>query len=334
MNNNNFEVTSLHEEILKGIREKIEIVKKEYVCDSNGDIKIDTDYNDRNVAKNVLEDIFESEDPRQAFSDKVYEMEFDYEQYVWDDIVNECKAILNDDELEFIEDADNEYDFMEIIRDNFHFYYDINDFNIDINVNIMVDCGNLNSDYTDDDFGYYGHRGNIPETSSMLWLATQQGKGEEFKAAVKSWYNGTTEYVERDTYDDPFIESMIQEVENLPSSIATLTFLVKMSLFDVFDCIEIQKREYDEKFKYEPQLNENAKSYIEISKKAECGLFNNWDGGGSCLEIKLDKNVELPLKYCRFAVDGCHLYGRYDVKEVYSLTDDFWKGTVEVFEVG
>lgn len=328
-----FIVTSLKDEYLKDIRAKLQNLKGTCGYKKDGGIEIYTDYHDRELSNSFLRKIFDADNPRQAFDDQISEWECDYAlDYGWDELINNCKAELDEKELEFWEE--NEEDCLEIVREEFYFYYDKDDFNNDINVNIMVDCGNANSDYTDDNFGYYGHMGCIPETSSLLWLANQQSKGAEFRAAVKSWYNGTTEYVDRDTYDDPFIESMIQEVENIASFLGTLTFLVKMPLFKLFDIMEIQNKEYNSNFKYEPQLNENAKSYIVLDKKTECGLFNSWDGGGSCLEIELDKDVELPIKYCKFAVDGCHMQGRWDVNEVYGLVDSCWKESLkEVKEV-
>lgn len=332
----NFEVTSLKNETLKGIRAKFEKYRKECKhIDDDGKIEIYTDYRDRELGKDALEKIFEADDPEQMFYDVLNDGIDVYEWGLWDELINDLKAELDDDEIEFWEDDDNTEEVNEIVRDLFYWDYDYNDFNQNVKVNIMVDCGNANSDFSDDNFGYYGHRGDVPETSSMLWLARQQGKEEQFKAAVKSWYNGTTEYVDRDTYDDPFIESMIQEAENLPSELGTLTFLVSMPLFDLFKCLNIKAKEYDKKFHYEPQLNENAKSYIVLDKKTECGLFNSWDGGGSCLEIELDKDVELPLKYCKFAVDGCRMQGRWDVNEVYGLINSCWKETLkEIKEVG
>lgn len=327
MSENTFIVTSLKNEYLKDIRERLQNMYGTCGYDKDGGIEIYTDYRDRELSTDTLKEIFNADDPKQKFDEMLSDWEMYYAIDNFDELVQDCKAELTEEELDFWEE--NEEDCLEIVREKFYFYYDRNDFNNEIDVNIMVDCGNANYDYTCDDFGYYSHRGEVPEESSMLWLANQQGKGEEFKAAVKSWYNGTTEYVDRDTYDDPFLESMIQEVENLASAIGTVTFLVKMPLFKLFDIMEIQNKEHDPNFEYEPQLNENAKSYIVLDKKTDCGLFNSWDGGGSCLEIKLDKDVELPLKYCKFAVDGCKMQGRYDVNDVYGLVGWAWKDSLK-----
>lgn len=333
--NENFEVTSLKKEWLKDIAARFEEYKKDNHIGRSGKIEIYTDYRDREAVASLtfLKDIFDNYNPKEAFEEKIEEWEEDYAWQSHDDLIRDLKSYCSDKELEFWEE--NEGDVNELIFETFYYGYNVDDFNVPIKVNIMVDCGNANMDYTSDDFSYYGHRGYVPEESSLLWLANQQGKGDEFKDAVSKWYRDDGEYVNREVESDKFIESMIQEVENLPSNIGTLTFIVEMKLFDLFKCIGIQQQEYDPHYKYEPQLNDKAKSYIVLDKKTMCGLFNSWDGGGSVLEIKLDKDVELPLKYCKFAVDGCHMQGRWDVNEVYGLIGSCWKETVkEIKKVG
>lgn len=134
--------------------------------------------------------------------------------------------------------------------------------------------------------------------------------------------------MDRAENEDKFIESCIQEFENLPSHMGTVTFLVKMNLFHLFNLMELQKKEYDEKGKYDPRKNEISKSYIVLGKETMCGLYNPWDGSGSVLEIELDKDVKLPIKYCVFCVDGCKMYG-YDVGDVYGMMNSAWKETLK-----
>lgn len=64
-----------------------------------------------------------------------------------------------------------------------------------------------------------------------------------------------------------------------------------------------------------------------------CGLYDPWSGGGSVLEIELDKDVKLPIKYTIFCVEGCKMHG-YDIDEVYGLIGSCWKETIkEIKEV-
>lgn len=82
-----------------------------------------------------------------------------------------------------------------------------------------------------------------------------------------------------------------------------------------------------------PRKNENSKSYMVLGKETMCGLYDPWSGGGSVLEIELDKDVKLPIKYAIFCVEGCKMHG-YDIDEVYGLIGSCWKETVkEIKEV-
>ena len=241
---------------------------------------------------------------------------------------------ITDEEEEYFTDNFNEI--WEYVRENTYFYYNAEDFNNEVKVNIMVDCGNWNYDCVCDNvLNWYGNSGDgsIDKESSMLWLAKTQGKATALRKACKQVHRDDGYYVDRDKNKDKFIESCIQEFENLPSHMATVTFLVKMPLFDLFDLIELQNKEYDEKGKYDPRKNEKSKSYIVLGKETMCGLYDSWSGGGSVLEVELDKDVKLPIKYAIFCVEGCKMHG-YDIDEVYGLIDSCWKETVkEIKEV-
>ena len=71
----------------------------------------------------------------------------------------------------------------------------------------------------------------------------------------------------------------------------------------------------------------NAGQCYYISDNA--GLFDVWSGGGSLLEIELDKDVVLPIK-CIWHAEietGKSEYG-YSVDSVYGLVGSAWYGTV------
>lgn len=65
-----------------------------------------------------------------------------------------------------------------------------------------------------------------------------------------------------------------------------------------------------------------------LGKDTTCGLYDSWNGGGSVLEIELDKDVKLPIKYAEICVEGCRMRG-YDVNEVYGLIDSCWKHSLK-----
>lgn len=317
---------------LEELKDKINTVINGFAWINNdGGIQIYKDYND-GLSKQIIKDILRSENPRDMFYEFLTERASDYEiQCGSDDLEKEIKNSLTEEEEElFDENFDEIWDF---IRDMTYFYYDEDDFNEEVKLNLMVDCGNFNTDCTEDNvLNYYGN-GSISPLSSMLWLAKTQKKAVKLRKACASIYKKDGNYVTREVHEDRFIESCIQEFENLPSHMGTLTFLLKIKLLDLFDLIELQKREFDDSGKYDPRLNTKSKSYIVIDKNTECGLFDPWSGGGSVLEVRLDNDVKLPIKYALFTVDGVKTYG-YDVDEVYGLIDSCWSyGIKEIKEI-
>lgn len=307
-----------------------EILKKMWGVNEDGGIEIYTDYGERELSDSFLKKIFKHDNPREAFNDELAGWAMDYAmEYGEDKLENDIREELTDEEEKYF--TDNFDEIWEYVRENTYFYYDSEDFNNEVKVNIMVDCGNWNYDCVCDNvLNWYGNSGDgsIDKESSMLWLAKTQGKATALRKACKQVHRDDGYYVDRDKNKDKFIESCIQEFENLPSHMATVTFLVKMPLFDLFDLIELQNKEYDEKGKYDPRKNEKSKSYIVLGKETMCGLYDPWSGGGSVLEVELDKDVKLPIKYAIFCVEGCKMHG-YDVDEVYGLIDSCWKETVK-----
>lgn len=276
----------------------------------DGGIEIYTDYRDRNLSDRFLKEMFESDSPEEYFYDALEEWACDYE--CDNDIVDEIRNSLPEYMEEYWNERENEI--TDFIHENTYYYYSAEDFNNEINVNIMVDCGNANYDYACDNILNYCGNGNIDTASSMLWLAKTQGKETELREAVEWYYREDKDYSDREKDTDSFIESCIQELENLTCPLGTMTFLVKMPLFEVINLIENQ--------------NKKRNGYILIGKDTECGLFDSINGGGSVLEISLDKDIKLPISYANVCVEGCNAHG-YDVNEVYGLIDNCWKSTIK-----
>ena len=312
----------------KALKDKITKIIKNMDCvNEEGGIEIYTDYRDRELSSSLLKEIMESKNPRIAFEDKLAEWAMDYAiDYGIKEVEEEIRKNLSEEENETF--ANNFDEIWEIVENETYFYYNPEDFNNEVKVNIMVDCGNRNYDYTCDNVLNYCGDGSICTESSMLWLAKAQGKDKELIKACYEVING-----KQCSEENNFIKSCVQEFENLSSSRGTVTFLVKMSLFELFDLIALQNKEYDEKGKYDSRKNKKSQSYIVLEKETMCGLYDSWNGGGSVLGVELDKEVQLPIKYAVLCVEGCKMHG-YDVDEVYGLTGSCWRNTIkEIKEV-
>ena len=113
-----------------------------------------------------------------------------------------------------------------------------------------------------------------------------------------------------------FLRSMRQEMANLPSHMACLTFLVRMTLGQAIDL------NWD--------MTQNPSGSIILDKETMCGLYDMWSGGGSVLEVELERDVKIPYSIIRSALpDGGD--GQYSVGETYGMAASAWQETFKQF---
>lgn len=167
-------------------------------------------------------------------------------------------------------------------------------------VNIIVNTGDSHTDYTANDLIPVSDRDpvQIPPESSLLWLTRQQG------------------YTRRDLYrtimhqtasPSVFLQSVYEECRNVTTVMNALTFFVTMTLGDYLDWID-------------------RRADITVSADTACGLWDPWAGGGSTLDIVLEKPVTIPFRYAEPAFDGVR--GSYSVADTYGMLRRFWTDTV------
>lgn len=170
--------------------------------------------------------------------------------------------------------------------------------NQEVCVNILLDTGDANFDFGCNSFyPHYDSRveDGISNESSLLWLAKEQGYNKlQFKRAMfHSDYSGST-----------FLESCRREILNCTSHMNAVTFLIKMTLDDLFNLLE------------------KKKGGIILSKDSRCGLCDIWSGAGSLFEIELSKDLVVPIsKVFRIMPDD-------SIKAIYGVADDFWTRTL------
>ena len=265
-----------------------------------------------------------ADNPREAFYDDLFhwyqESTFECE----DELVATVKDNWTDPEYAFDE---NEEFIREWIRE--HVTVELPDkhyLHQKVCVDIIVDTGDENYDYVSNDvFPHYNGRREdvIPEEASILWLARQQG----YK---KSQLNRAMRYC--DFSGSELLKSIRSEVHNCSSHMNALTFFVEMTVEQLFDLQEALK----DNGKNDPPLKKDeyrcvwerkGRRKIILDKDAVCGLYDNWCGAGSVLDIKLEKDVVLPMKYISTAwPDGGRGYG---AASVYGVSSDMWTPTLK-----
>ena len=293
--------------------------------DGTFEMEICADYRDEMDGKTAGE-ICSSSDPWLALWEKMHEWYFEAELQYRSDLEEELREKLESSYGPYHDGLDDaEYGLGAVIEELVCWTYPEEHFlKREFFVNIMLDTGDGSYDYTLNSaypcwYGQYDAR--LDEKSSLLWLARQQGytKTQLWRALRKG-----------DVADPKgFLDTCRQELANLPSHMATLTFLVRMTLRDLIElnrCIKLQDR--NGHF-YDATKNPYC-GYIVLGKETMTGLFDPWAGGGSVLEIELEKDVRIPIRFIRSAMpDGCDDCGRYGVGDVYGMCGSAWESSVK-----
>lgn len=294
--------------------------------DKGGDYcyQIYTSYDDE-VSDSTLQEIAD-ENPECGLEEQLDEWANDYAcDYGYGEIEKQIRDKLTESE----EEDFDEFNMDEWLQEHLYFYYDADDFNRDVYVNIVIDAGDANYDFTKNNIlsSYYGENGEFEEESSILWLAKQQGKEVAVRAACKAVFREDGNYLDREVFEkDTFTESVVQELENTSSGLNALVFLVKMDVKSFLKIAALRKQNEKANASYTLSGRTGTGS-ITVGWETMCGLFDMWNGGGSVLEIKLNKNVEIPLKMIHsFHIDQTV---KYDVGDVYGLCKSAWKESLK-----
>ena len=277
--------------------------------DGNYHFEIDIDYRDEiedSIAQKILDNVF----PRDALIERLWDWYQTDEWDIIDNLVDDFKAKTDPKLLEdanIIED-DNLDD--EMIREEFMdiIYVDYPEdwaLSQEFCFNIIVSNGDDNYDFCLNEH-IIDKDGNVDENAEkagLVWLTKQQGY--TLDELVEILKNGDIEEPKT------FLETVLQEVAN-GYGCEALTFCVKMTLGQAISLKE--------------KMKSNPNGSIVIDKKAECGLFDPWSGGGSVLEIACEKDVEIPFKNIwKFYIDA-RRSNRYDsIHNVYGTDGSLWR---------
>lgn len=312
-------------------REKIRNAIVDY-CESNyfendghGCYKCElyADYRDGMDDKDAIK-ILESDNSREEFYQRIIEGWDDYICHCENEHIKNIKTSMLETEDGLFPDGMSEED-EEILTDEFReIAYFVPPYKHYLKqkfyTNIMVDTGDGNYDYTLNAVypAYGGSYGDtINNKASIVWLAKQQGYN---KTQLKKALN-------LGDMKEPkgFLQTLRVEVVNEGSQMNTLCFLAKMTLEELIELNELIALQ-DRNGKQYDATERPYCGYIVIDKKAETGLYDPWNGGGSLFEIELEKDIKLPIRFIRSALpdggDG------YSLDSVYGMWGGCWKDDV------
>lgn len=272
------------------------------------------DYRDE-FPKSATEEIFSSSNPQEKFDEIVTDWEcrsddWFYENDFWSKLEDFCE--------------ENNFDFdktRDIVYDNFTWTYPDSFLNPTVDTVWIIDTGDGNYDFSLHNVLNWQGDKHLQELSGLYWLAKQQRKLTLLKKEIAK----SDKYHDGDCEKSKFVESSITELVNCCTHMAALTFLVRMPLKTAIELEEYRVNLLREKKfgRYSPQDCKEDLGYIILDKSTMCGLYDDWNGGGSLLEIELEKDVKLPIQF----LDG--IYSDKKIQQVYGLTQGCWKETIK-----
>ena len=262
------------------------------------------------IDDSTAQEVLENDSPHDALIEKLWDWYQESEWYIYGDLVNDFEEKVDPELLrqaDIIEDGNIDDDMIrDIFMDNICVDYPVDwAESQEFCFNIIVSNGDDNYDFwlnehiIDED----GTVDKDAEKSGLVWLAKQQGY--TLDQVVKILKDG--DIAEPKT----FLETVLQEVAN-GYGCEALTFCVKMTLGQAIALKE--------------KMKSNPNGSIVLDKKAECGLFDPWEGGGSVLEIACEKDVEIPFENIwKFYIDE-RRSSRYDsIHNVYGTDSSLWR---------
>lgn len=156
-----------------------------------------------------------------------------------------------------------------------------------IMVNIGVDTGDSCNDYTANTVPpAYGADHSLKDSewcASIVWLTKQQGhkKGELYFALDHIKHD-------RELIHTQFMTSIANEVWSTLSDFTQLFFFVKMRVYEVLLLNSLLQWH---------RKTGKWGGYILLNKETAAGFYAPIEGSSSALDIQLEKEVKLPIKY-------------------------------------
>ncbi len=277
--------------------------------DGNYHFEIYVDYRDE-IDDSTAQEILENDFPRDILFENLLDWYQEQEWEIIDNLVDDFKEKVDPKLLENaniiadgnLDDGDICEEFMDAVCVDYPEDWALSQ---EFCFNIIVSNGDDNYDFwlnehiVDED----GEADENAEKSGLVWLAKQQGHTlTEVVEALKD---------EDSLNANKFLASISSEVYN-GYGCEALTFCIKMTLGQAIDLKE--------------RMKENPNGSIVLDKKVKCGLFDMWDGSGSVLEIRCDKDIEIPFdNIWKFYVDESRSNSYGSIHNVYGTDSSLWR---------
>ena len=276
-------------------------------------VEVYADYRD-SIDDESISKLLKEEYPEDALYEQLSEMYADSDMDVFHNLRDEVVAYIS---RQYPDDDIDEDETLNYLYENVYTKYPMDHYlKQEVYVNIFMDTGDGNYDYVLNCVypHYNGRQGEaLNDKASIAWLARQQGYT---KTALKN----ALYYCEFN--NSAFLKSMRAEVHNMSTHMATMAFLVRITLEELIEINKLVNLQDVNGHKYDATKNPYC-GYIVLDKGVMAGLYDPWSGGGSILEIELDKDVKLPIKYIRSALpDG---EDGYSIEGVYGMSGSAWK---------
>ncbi len=170
------------------------------------------------------------------------------------------------------------------------------------------------------------------QAKDQLDFHTDYRKIAILQAEYKDVQRQLSELAKTDEYKKAeFINSVHNECVNA-SNVGVVTFLVKMTLDEAIRLTEVINGEHELNNSYYYEERTGSSSIV-IGKDVRCGLMDDCSGGGSVFELKLLKDVEVPVKALYRAVPD-RGNGNYGFMEIYGADEEFFRPSLnEIREV-
>lgn len=299
---------------------------KEY-CNEKGYYEIYWDYQESIEPQQLLE-AFENykkdgfDKIENYLENELYELNIDYDNNLFSQIQDDLRVqdFFTDDFEKWYEDKCDIYEDL----------YEVGYNGIDVNLSDLLKNSNFRFNImlaTEEEqnrdmssiFSSYQDIDNIENfdkkfDNSLTYLIHQQGHTiQEYFECLKMNPAGF-----KSDYKCNFIESTVDEVlNNNFYAMSELTALIELEGTEAIDFLNYLSGNTDNK-----DLN------LKFNKDTMLGIFNEWEGAGSVLEINLEKDLIIPKTMIRdIQIEGAK-NSSYSVDEVYMLTNNCWKNSL------